>query len=83
MNGFLQDGSGDKSSTRLLMVVAVLGILFVWGYTSIKSGAPQSLPMEIVGLVVAVITGKVGTDAIQLNGVSFLKKTEQPAGQGQ
>jgi len=58
MNGFLQDGEGNKSSSRLLMAATVIGVLFVWGVVCIKSTAIVDIPWGVVAFVAAAITGK-------------------------
>jgi len=58
MNGFLHDGEGNSSSSRLLMVVGVVAILAVWAVVSIQTKTIQEVPWGIVGVVVTLVTGK-------------------------
>ena len=66
--GFLQKAEGDKSSSRLVMAVVVIGIIFTWSTSSLISalkGTPQiQVPWEIVILGIASITGKVANSTL-------------------
>lgn len=63
MNGFLQGPNGEKSSTRMIAAIVVIGIVTTWSITSIASvilGTPQiQVPWEIVTLGIASMAGKV------------------------
>lgn len=66
--GFFQGPSGEKSSSRLVMAIVVLGIVGTWCASSIVSaikGTPQiQVPWEIVTIGIASIAGKVGNSAL-------------------
>ena len=66
--GFFQGRGGEKSSSRLVMAVVVVGIVGTWCASSIISalkGTPQiQVPWEIVTLGIAAIAGKVGNSAL-------------------
>lgn len=64
MIGFLQGPAGEQSSSRLVMVVSVLGILAVWGVCSMMSGAMQDIPQGVLMLAGGAIAGKVGNGAL-------------------
>jgi hypothetical protein len=68
MNGFLQDSEGNKSSSRALMVFGTGFVLLIWGITSLRLNAIQPVPWEVLGLVTALITGKLGTGYISEQG---------------
>ena len=74
MIGFLQGPAGESSSSRLVMAIVVVGIVFVWGAASLISalkGTPQiQVPWEIVSLGMAAIAGKVGNSV-------FAEKNQQ------
>lgn len=55
---FLHDGSGQLSSTRLLMLVWGFGVLFVWGYLSLKAGSVLDIPVGLAGAFGAVLALK-------------------------
>lgn len=59
MNGFMQDGNGNRSSMRLLAVGGTAFILAVWGVVSVRSGALAPMPLEVAGIVAALVGGKV------------------------
>jgi len=58
MNGFMQDSEGNKSSSRLSMVVTVFGVLVVWGAVCIKTSTMVDIPLGVIAFVAAVIAGK-------------------------
>ena len=59
MNGFLQDGNGNRSSMRVTFALATAFILAVWGIVSVRTNTMAPMPMEILGIIVALVTGKV------------------------
>lgn len=59
MNGFMQDGNGNRSSMRLLAVGCTAFILAVWGVVSVRSGTLAPMPLEVAGIVAALVGGKV------------------------
>lgn len=56
---FLQEDNGGFSSTRLAFLIWVLGVLIVWMYDSIQSGALQKIDNSVVTLIGVLMTGKV------------------------
>lgn len=59
MNGFLQDGNGDKSSTRLGVLVWVAGVFIVWAAICLTKGELVEIPASIGGILAAMMTAKV------------------------
>lgn len=57
--GFLQDGDGNLSSTRLAFLLWAVGVLAVWMIVSVKSGALATVPQEVIAVLGVVMTGKV------------------------
>lgn len=51
---FLQDGDGRLSSTRLGLLLWIIGILVVWIITSVTHNALQKIP-ESVATIVGVL----------------------------
>jgi hypothetical protein len=64
---FLQDGDGDFSSMRLVVLLWCTGILAMWMFVCIAKVDLQALPESVVAALGILITGK----AVQ-------KKIEQP-----
>lgn len=64
MNGFLQDGEGNKSSSRLTMTASIFGVLIIWGVVCVKTSTMVDIPWGVIAFVVAVITGKGVNSAI-------------------
>jgi len=56
---FFHDESGEYSSIRGLMIAWGLGVLFVWGYSSVMSGVLQPVPESVIALVGILATSKV------------------------
>lgn len=59
MMQFLQDVDGNNSSMRLAMIAVVLVVLAGWAYVTIITKTIPDLPAGVLGLVVAVVGGKV------------------------
>lgn len=55
----LQDNSGGLSSTRLSMLLWVVGVFVVWAAISVTNKALQDLPDSVLVLFGILITGKV------------------------
>ena len=68
MNGFLFGPNGERSSTRLVMAIVVVGIVATWSASTIISAlkrTPQiQVPWEIVTLGVTAIAGKVANSTL-------------------
>jgi len=56
---FLKEDNGNLSSTRLIMYVWMFGVLFIWGFTSLKQNTLVDLPTTVVTVLFAVMGGKV------------------------
>lgn len=59
MKDFFKDESGKYSSTRLAFLTWVLGTFFVWAIISIKSMKMEIIPLENIGFITMLMTGKV------------------------
>lgn len=57
--GFLQDGDGNLSSTRLAFLLWGAGVLVVWMYVSFKTTLLAGIPPEVVTVLGVLMTGKV------------------------
>ncbi len=57
--GFLQDSTGNFSSTRLAFLVWAIGVLACWAYVVVKSLALPPIPTEVVTVLGILMTGKV------------------------
>lgn len=71
MNGFLQDGAGDKSSMRLVLWYVFLLVGVVWAWCSVGGeGGPKmaAIPDSVVELLVALLIGKVGQSTLAEGG---------------
>ena len=85
MNGFLQDGDGDKSSMRLVLWYVFLLVGAVWAWCSVGGeGGPKmaNIPDSVVELLVALLIGKVGQSTLAEGGglgaiLGAIRKTEQ------
>lgn len=68
MNTFLQDSSGNLSSSRLLMVMTNIIIVGLWAYASIVSihsgGQMLPIPSEVIALSGLTIFGKVANSTL-------------------
>ena len=58
--GLLQDDNGGASSTRFVFVVGSLVVIGVWAYLCLKQGAFVGIPLKDLGILVTLVTGKVG-----------------------
>ena len=59
--GFLEDAEGNRSSSRLIVVIVAFAIIGVWGYLSVKGGEPIELPWSILTLLFICVLGKNAT----------------------
>ena len=59
LSEFLQEDNGGFSATRLGYLIWVVGVLAVWVFTSLKAGALQPLPAEVVTVLGILMSGKV------------------------
>lgn len=59
--GFLEDADGNKSSSRLLVVLVGMTIIGVWGFLSVKGNEPIDLPWSILTLLFICVLGKNAT----------------------
>lgn len=56
---FFQEGNGNLSSARLLMLIWGIGILTFWGITSIKTSQLIPIPESVITLFAITVAGKV------------------------
>jgi predicted transporter len=56
---FLKDESGKYSSTRLAFLTWVLGTFLVWAIISMKNMKLEIMPLENIGFITMLMTGKV------------------------
>ena len=56
---FLQDGNDKFSSTRLALLLWVIGLLVIWTMSSIHSEAFLEIPTSTITLVGILVSGKV------------------------
>jgi hypothetical protein len=59
MSGFLQDGKGANSSTRLVMMIWSIAILAVWVGFSVYKGEMLDIPQGVQWVLGIVLGGKV------------------------
>lgn len=62
--GFLQDATGNNSSSRLLILIALAAIMVVWSAVSIRTNTMAALPESIVALLTVLVGNKLGTGYI-------------------
>jgi len=55
---FLEDNDGGFSSTRLVMILWMLGVLIVWIYKSLTQTELQPIPESVVAVIGIIVTGK-------------------------
>ena len=55
---FLQDGNGDFSSMRGIMIAWAIGVLLTWMYASVVSSALLPIPESVIALIGILVTGK-------------------------
>ena len=71
----LQDNSGGASSARVLLLIWGVGVLIIWAYICVKTGALAALPSEAV----MVILGLSASKTVQRFGEKSVETTlEQP-----
>lgn len=58
-SGFLQDDNGNLSSTRLAFLLWVVGVLLIWGVSSLKSGDLKNIPDSVTTIIGVLMGGKV------------------------
>jgi hypothetical protein len=58
-SGFLQDDSGNLSSTRLALLLWVIGVLVIWGAASLKTGELKAIPDSVTTVIGLLMGGKV------------------------
>lgn len=58
--GFLQDGAGNNSSMRLVVVLSILIIMVVWAAISIRSNTLAPIPTEVAAVLATMVAGKIG-----------------------
>jgi hypothetical protein len=56
---FLQEDDGKWSATRLALLLWVVGVLMIWGYSSMRAGQMQEVPETVVTVIGILTTGKV------------------------
>ena len=56
---FFQDGTGQLSSMRLLLIVWGIGTFVVWVILSLHAGAMMALPISLTTFLGSLIAGKV------------------------
>lgn len=56
---FLKDENGKYSSTRLAFLTWVLGTFLVWAVISLKNLRLEVMPLENIGFITMLMTGKV------------------------
>jgi hypothetical protein len=56
---FFKDESGKYSSTRLAFLAWVLGTFLVWAILSMKNMKLEIMPLENIGFITMLMTGKV------------------------
>lgn len=57
--GFLQDGSGDFSATRLAFLMWSLFVLVVWCYVSVINQSLVDINEHVITIIGILMTGKV------------------------
>lgn len=67
MAGVFEDNDGNSSSMRIVWTVAVLTIIFVWAYISIKTLTFQNFTLGDAGWFLALFSGKVGQKYVEAN----------------
>lgn len=65
MSGFLQDGSGNNSSMRLIVFLSVAVILGIWAKICWVNNAMEPMPTEIAAVLGMFIAGKVGQSWVE------------------
>jgi hypothetical protein len=58
-HGFLKDGRGNNSSTRLISFSWGLGVLCAWLYVVIYHSALADIPSGVLGVLAIVLGAKV------------------------
>lgn len=59
MASFLQEDDGKWSATRLALLLWVVGVLVIWGYSSVRARQMQEVPDSVVTVMGILTTGKV------------------------
>lgn len=59
MSDFFKDENGKYSSTRLAFLTWVLGTFLIWAIISVKNMRLEAMPIENIGFVTMLMTGKV------------------------
>lgn len=72
--GFLQDGQGNNSSMRLVVVLSILIIMVVWAAISIRTNTLAPIPTEVAAILAAMVAGKIGQ--------SWVDNTNPPPAKG-
>lgn len=72
----LEDENGGTSTMRVVVMIGILTILFVWAFLSIKNNTLYSFEAKDIGLLATFLGSKVlqkgieSKEAVKLNGKS-------------
>lgn len=67
MWNFLEDGQGNKSSTRLMMAIWGVGIFITWAIVCIKTASIADIPAGVQVVLGTVLTAKVAQSFAEKN----------------
>ena len=62
--GFLQDATGNNSSSRLLTFIGTVAVLAVWAAVCIRTNTLTPLPESVIALLTILVGNKLGTGYI-------------------
>ncbi len=74
MVDIIKDARGQGSSVRVVTLVMVLVVLFVWAVISLRQNAMQHIDIESIMMILGALGATVTQKGIELHGKKAAKK---------